>query len=99
MKTIEEAYSLIESMNNEAYDLAYDSWKEADDMDEAGEDWDKVEEQREIASEEQQSYFRDEWEYLEEEDQKLIMYYYEKDIAFKEQFDDWFGDTFNDSEL
>jgi hypothetical protein len=83
MKTLTEAWDLIETMNGTAYDTAYDSWLIADQEDD--------EELREDASAEQQEYFREEYADLTDEEQELIRYWYTHDKDFREQFETYYG--------
>ena len=70
MKTLEQAWDIIENVNSEAYRMAYDLWLEAD----AAIDDENEEELREEASEEQQAYFRDEFDNLDDESKEVIQY-------------------------
>ena len=89
MKTLDETIELMESMNGTAYDLAMNSWIEAD---RAGiVDDDDAEELREEASEEQQEYFRDEFADLSEDDKESIRQWYMRDKDFREQFETYYG--------
>ena len=94
MKTLDEAWKLIESINGNAYDLAYDSWLMADEAEDDEDDWDKAEEMREDASEEQSGYFRDEYFDLSEEDKAAIQHWIKHDEDFREQFLTYYGDHF-----
>ena len=94
MKTLNEAWELIESMNGEAYRLAYDSWLAADAAEDDEDDWSKAEEMREDASQEQAEYFRDEYGELSEEDRNTVDYWIKNDEDFREQFLAYYGDYF-----
>jgi len=74
MKTLDETIELMESLNGTAYDLAMNSWIEADRAGIVGDD--DAEELREDASEEQQEYFRDEFADLSEDDKESIRQWY-----------------------
>ena len=90
---LDEAWEIIESLNEEAHRLSWDSWIEADEMaDSDEEDGDVTAEQlREEASLEQAGYFRDEFWDLDDEDRDAINHWLKEDESFKEQFRDWFG--------
>ena len=88
MKTLEQAWDIIENVNSEAYRMAYDSWLEAD----AAIDDENEEELREEASEEQQAYFRDEYDNLDDESKEVIQYWLKNDADFKEQFETYYGE-------
>ena len=70
MKTLEECYDIIVALNEEAHSMAWDTWIEADRLSDESEDddgWIRAEELREQASLEQQEYFVDLFEELDEE--------------------------------
>lgn len=92
--TLEEAVELIENLNEEAHQLAWDAWTEADELgdSEDEDDWIAAEEKREEASEEQSQHFRDLYHELSEEDQAGIIHWLQQDEDFREQFSSWFGD-------
>ena len=93
MKTLEEVWSLAESLNEEAHSDAWDSWIAADEMEESEEDEDgtSAEQLREEASDEQAGYFRQGYWALSEQDQEAIEYWLKKDESFRDQFSTWFG--------
>jgi hypothetical protein len=93
MKTIEEAWDIIESLNDDAHNQAWDTWVESDNLMESDDeaDWEAAEDLREQASLEQAEYFRDAWYDLSNEDQELIEYWLERDEDFREQFSTYFG--------
>ena len=101
MKNLDEAWAIIESLNEEAHSMAWDSWIAADEMEESDdEDSDITAEQlREDASLEQAEYFRDEYWTLGDEDRELINHWLTVDESFKEQFKDWFGHEEFDEEF
>ncbi len=89
MKTLDETIELMESLNGIAYDLAMNSWIEAD---RAGiVDDEDAEELREEASEEQQEYFREEFADLSDDDKEAIRQWYMRDKDFREQFETYYG--------
>ena len=87
IKTLDEVYDLIESLNNDAHSDSWDSWIAADDED----DYETAEEMREDASDEQAEYFREYFWELSEEDIESVRHWLEKDEDFREQFETWFG--------
>jgi hypothetical protein len=95
MRTLEEAWDIVERLNDDAHGETFELWCEADELgdseDEA--DWDKAEEVREQASTEQAEYFRDFWYELDTDDQELVKYWLDRDEDFREQFATYFGET------
>jgi len=93
MKTLAEAWELIDSLNEEAHSNAWDSWVAADEMEESDdEDSEETAEQlREEASNEQAGYFRESYWELAEEDREAIKHWLKADESFKDQFITWFG--------
>lgn len=99
MKPLNEIIDLVEAINEDAHDRAFESWVAADELMESEEeaDWETAEEMREEASNEQAEYFRESYFDLEDEDQETIKYWLEQDSDFKEQFAVYFGeDAFED---
>ena len=92
--TLEEAWTLTENLNEEAHQLAWGLWAEADELGDSEEEdnWIAAEEKREEASEEQSQHFRDLYHELSEEDQAGIINWLQQDEDFREQFSSWFGD-------
>ena len=68
MNTLDETFDLIEALNEEAHGMAWDTWIEADELEDSDDedDWSKAEGKREEASDEQAGYFRDEFDGLED---------------------------------
>lgn len=95
MKTLDETYELIEGINEEAHNDAWDAWMAAD----AEEDDVLAEELREEASDEQSSWFRHYYWQLEEEDRRAIIYWIIKDADFADQFKDWYNHDAFDEEI
>jgi len=93
MKTLDEVWALIESLNEEAHSDAWDSWIAADEMEDSDEDEDgtTAEQLREEASDEQAGYFRQGYWALDEEDQAAIEHWLKEDESFKDEFSSWFG--------
>jgi hypothetical protein len=93
MKTLDEVWGLVESLNEEAHSMAWDSWTAADEMAESDEEDSDVtaEQMREDASLEQAEYFRDEVWQLNEVDHGAIKHWLKTDESFREQFRDWYG--------
>jgi hypothetical protein len=89
MKTLDETIELMESLNGTAYDMAYDSWLDADFAEDN--DDDNAERLRELASEEQQEYFREEFADLSDDDKEAIRQWYKNDEDFREQFQTYYG--------
>ena len=99
MKTLEEIYELVESLNEDAHGLAWGTWVSADELSESEDedDWITAEEIREEASIEQAEHFRDLYYDLEEEERTAIQHYLKEDESFREDFAMWFGEeAFND---
>lgn len=95
MKTLDEVYAIAETLNEEAHELAWDSWIAADEAEESDdEDADvTAEELREDASLEQAEYFRNGYYELGSEDQEAIKHWLTADESFKDEFSSWFGYT------
>jgi hypothetical protein len=93
MKTLEEAYAIIEGLNEEAHGMAWDTWIEADELADSDDedDWELAEGKREEASEEQAGYFRSEFSSISDEDREAIEHWLTADESFKEEFRDWYG--------
>lgn len=95
MKTLDDAWGIIESINDDAHGDAWDTWMEADRLADEGEeddDWIRAEELREEASLEQAGYFRDGWFGLNKEDQAVVEHWLREDNDFREQFATYFGE-------
>lgn len=94
MKTLDETYNLAQSLNEEAHHLAWDTWVQADELEESEneDDWSAAEEMREEASLEQAEHFRDLYYDLSEEEQTAISHWLKEDEDFKEEFAMWFGE-------
>jgi len=85
MITLNEAYEIIQSCNDNAYVSAYSVWLSSDEEEEG----EQQELAREKASYIQAEYFREEYEVLSLEVREAIMYYCQTDKDFNEQFLDW----------
>jgi hypothetical protein len=99
MKTLEETWAIAEGINEEAHGMAWDTWIEADELQDSEDedDWELAEGKREEASDEQAGYFRDEFECLTDEDRAAVEHWLDADESFREQFRDWYGhDEFDD---
>lgn len=93
MKTLDQTYELVENLNEEAHQEAWDLWTQADDED----DYEVAEELREDASMFQSNAFREQFYRLSETDRSSVMHWLKEDKDFAEQFRDWFGhDEFDD---
>ncbi len=93
MKTLQEAWDIIEELNGDAHDRAYDTWEAADELSESSDedDWETAEVMREEASLEQAGYFRESYDDLDDEERSVIEHWLQKDEDFKEQFAVYFG--------
>lgn len=93
MKTLEETFDIINNLNEDAHNDAFDTWIKADSLSDSDneEDWDEAEAIREEASIEQSSYFRGYFYDLDETDQDAIRHWIQNDDDFKDQFRDYFG--------
>ena len=94
MKTLQEVYDIIDYINEEAHQFAWDKWVLADELMESDDDNDleEAENLREEASQEQAGYFRDRYYDLEEDDITAITHYLKEDQEFKETFAMYFGE-------
>lgn len=94
MKTLEEAWDIIEELNNDAHNESWGTWISADELSESEDedDWETAEEVREQASLEQAEYFRDFYYDLFEEEQNVIKHWLDNDKDFREQFAVYFGE-------
>ena len=86
--TLEEAWQLIDSINDEAHEYAYESWVAADELEEEG---GAAEDQRCIASEEQNAHFREMFDQLDNKTKKAVLAHRLSDSDFKEQFETYYG--------
>jgi hypothetical protein len=87
----DEAYQLIVELNEDAYNLCYDDWVEADEMED--EDPDQAEEMREEASYNQAVEFREAFQStLTPEQQEAILHYTKTDEDFAMEFNGWWGE-------
>lgn len=99
---LEKAFDLIETLNGTAHDRAWDTWTAADEISDSAEDdedWSRAEDMREEASEEQASYFREEFSYLSSEEQELIIRCLSLSEDFKEEFKMYYGEAAFDDEF
>jgi hypothetical protein len=94
MKTLEEAWHIIEALNGDAHDQAYDTWAAADELSESDDedDWETAEVMREEASLEQAGYFREYYDDLDNEERSAIEHWLQNDEDFKEQFAVYYGE-------
>ncbi len=101
MKTLEEAWEIIEGLNDQAHDEAWDTWTLADELADSDdeENWERAEDTREQASLEQAEYFRDAWDYLPEDKQTLVKHWLGNDKDFREQFATYYGQEEFNSEF
>lgn len=91
--TKDDAHSIISNLNEEAHSMAWDSWVEADELDESDEeeDWAAAEEMRDEASAEQAGYFRASFNELKQDQQDAIWQWAMKDEDFAEDLKAWYG--------
>lgn len=95
MKTLEEVFAIVECMNEDAHNKAFDSWMAADEE----EDDEAAEALRDEASAEQSDHFRYLYWSLSEEDRRAVIYWIIKDPDFAEQFKDWYDPDAFDEEI
>lgn len=93
MLTREEAYDIIQTINEDAHNAAWDTWERADELSDSinEEDWDLADQVREEASAEQSEHFRRSFNELDEETREAILHYVDTDEDFKEEFVAWYG--------
>lgn len=93
MISIDEAYNIIVGLNETAHELSWDTWVEADELEDSNDedDWAKAESMREEASLEQAGHFREEFDILDEETKDAILHYVATDESFREEFSMWYG--------
>lgn len=87
MMTIDEAWDLINALNDDAHGYAWDLWIESDEA----EDEEEAETLREDASNAQAEYFRDLLNDLESDARDAIFHYAKTDEEFKDQFECYYG--------
>lgn len=94
MRTLEETYDLVQNLNDEAHGRVWDTWVEADELEESEDesDWELAEEKRDEASLVQAECFRDLYYDLSQADQEAIAHWLKHDESFKEEFSMWFGE-------
>ena len=91
MLSRDEAYQLIVELNEDAYNLCYDDWVEADKMED--EDPDQAEDMREEASYNQAAEFRNGFDTVLDQDQKeAVLYWSKNDEDFAMEFNGWWGE-------
>ena len=87
----DEAYQLIVELNEDAHNLCYDEWVEAEDMED--EDPDTAEEMREEASYNQAVEFRKAFQStLTPEQQEAILHHTKVEEDFAMEFNGWWGE-------
>ena len=91
MKTIDEAWDIIESINADAYNETLHLWIEADRVEDEGEGG-EAEDMRCDAAEEQAECFRDGYDDLSDEDKNVIKHWMQHDEDFRDQFLTYYGD-------
>ena len=95
MKTLDEVYDIIQNINEQAHQAAWDDWISADNE----EDDELAEELREEASNIQKSSFRELYWELPEEDRRAVIYWIIKNEDFAEEFKDWYDPDAFDEEI
>jgi len=95
MKTLDEVYDIIQNLNEEAHQAAWDDWIASDNE----EDDELAEELREEASNIQKSSFRTFYWQLPEEDRRATIYWIIKNEDFAEEFKDWYDPVAFDEEI
>ncbi len=88
MRPVSDAFEIVESLNDEAHECTWESWVEADEL----EDWEEAEAIREDVSEDQTELFRTFFHELSEEDRDVVIYWLKKDNVLKEQFSMYYGE-------
>jgi hypothetical protein len=93
MLTLAQAQDIVANINESAHNEVWETWVEADRLDNSDleEDWDRAEDQRELASRQQSEWFRDLWFDLDESQQNQIKHWIKHDGDLREQFQSWFG--------
>lgn len=101
MKTLDEVQSIVEDLNEEAHNQAWDTWIHADELTESDDeaDWETAEEVREQASDEQSAYFRESFWNLDDETTSSIIHWCKQDEDFKEQFSMYYGEAAFEEEV
>ena len=85
MKTLEQTLSLIEDLNEQSHNDAWDYWIEADNE----QDEDAAEDLRELASDVQAGCLYERLYDLNDEDFDSILYWIKNNNDVKEQLQDW----------
>jgi hypothetical protein len=94
MMTLSEVSDICENINEQAHQEVWDTWVEADRLADSDleADWDRAEDQRELASRQQAEWFRDLYHDLSDSIQRDIEHWIHHDQDFCEQFESWFGE-------
>jgi hypothetical protein len=90
MLSRDETYQLIVELNEDAYNLCYEEWLDADMMED--EDPDQAEDMREEASYNQALEFRRGFDMLADEQKEAIIHYTKVDEDFAMEFNGWWGE-------
>lgn len=89
----ERCWDIINELNSEAYDQTYELWRSAEaGRQEKGDD-EAFQDGFEEASEEQRDCFRDLFYDQQRTIIESVWYWVDNDSKFKDQFEEWFGDT------
>jgi hypothetical protein len=94
MKKIDEAYSIIDELNERAHNESWDAWIAADELMESDEEnaEEKAEELREDASLEQAEHFRNLYSQLDKKDKSSVDHWVKSNEDFRDQFKGYFGE-------
>lgn len=99
----EDAWNLINDLNEEAHSEVYEEWTDADTIEEQADQtadsteqeklYDQAEEMRGMASENQAEYFLQQIHNLSEKEYASICYYAKYDNDFKDQYEQFTNDN------
>jgi hypothetical protein len=94
MISLSDIRYLAEDLNEQAHQETWDTWREADRLEESlnESDWELAEAQRELASRQQAEWFRDLYYDLTDDQQRAVAYWLEHDPDFHDEFQSWFGE-------
>ena len=90
----EECWDLINTWNEDAHEDVWDLWDQASEIEDnakTDEEFDRAEELKEEASEEQQQIFRDIFFTASQKEKDSVWHYIKYDESFKDEFEQWYG--------
>jgi hypothetical protein len=87
MKSIDDAWEIIESLNSEAHSMAWDKWILSDEC----EDGEEAEDLREEASIYQRELFDEMFNDLPKKEKALVLKFVKEDKDFRDQFECYGG--------